>query len=531
MRKNATFEEIIDEMILKPNEARRQAEFEALHPEFVDMEQSVSIMEECMEMMEACSDLSLYDAQYQCANALAFEGERWDKFKEGAKKLWLKIIDAIKKAVKFIISIITWPFRKLIKLISETKLYKNIFGCNNEDIEITTNIAEIHKSAPEILDEVKKCIPKHHAEAKKLNEFIEEIRDVVKDVYYGFQIDILQKMQNDDKYNRQSEYLLDKAQNIETHSRITASSILSNIKLNTKNINGNECVNAVCELLTLSKNVYDESMTKTKQLEGELNELNNKIIEIEVLFKSNKDIKFSNKYREVIQKALNTIRFNINEIAKENSCIAKFFFQMDESIHNIAEIGGMLGKSYWSKIYKKDPYDWIGDVPIFQDDERVLKSGGATTETWIKESPSKPFKLQYVQKAYENHNKNTCIVTSSLIKSWKEDPMKIRWYKHLIGHEYSHHVVYRHAMMRKDALSHLERWSKEIEVDRFGKNISDISDIDIIAMREEMIKDSKKQIQLNNQRLKAKGLQLFELDEVSMYTNIVVRFGFSLNKK
>jgi Mg2+ and Co2+ transporter CorA len=173
-----TFEELAQKAIDEINE-KRFPDSKNLYPELDGIEESLTMMEQCLEMYDASTELVMYEAQYECAKALAFEGERWESFKGTVKKIWLKIIEYIKKAIKVVIQVITWPFKMIYQLLTRKKnrMANIAIGLRDEKVTIETPLKDMIKS----IDTIKKEQEKLGSESILDMEYIQNCQQYMED--------------------------------------------------------------------------------------------------------------------------------------------------------------------------------------------------------------------------------------------------------------------------------------------------------------------------------------------------------------
>jgi len=476
----ATFGELVEDMILKPNEARKQAEFEAVYPQFVDMEQSVSIMEECLEMMEACSDLSLYEAQYECAEALAFEGERWDKFKEGAKKLWLKIIQVIRKIINFIVEVITFPFRLIKGLIEKKKLNdllnsakcrlfdKNMKVENWYASEIGGNCAKIQQFSIDVLERTKR-------DAMFYKQDLHEFNNILFECAKGYTDRAIQRLEKLEVNKRNNDIItFDKSYN----------NLIENIK-NEKGrphtISGPEAIQNLEVLISITQEIYkvEKSSNDLKPsliaLDKQLKDIISMIEQIKEPFDNMSDnVKFS------LNKTLYIIQEGISQLLRLNKEVGTIFLTINHSINKIKEATThQKDASFFKSI---NTIDHIGGIPVIANTALLAyategKGPGAAIYT---SSEIVVLNRQGIlPNEFLNKFPNGVIIIETRIKDWKDS--KPSWYYWILTHEYGHRVLRNNLLnnakrgIKRNNGDEKEYYDNEILADDIADNISNIS--------------------------------------------------------
>jgi hypothetical protein len=130
-----------------------------------------------MDMVDELLFLNREESALQ--TAVSTEGNKWDNFKKTVKDIATKVIGFIKKAIKFLINIITWPFRMIKKLL---------FGDNKSDIEKAKfNLSKrpddkLETPVKDIADSVKTTEKELGPRIKTDEEIIEKTTSVISDM-------------------------------------------------------------------------------------------------------------------------------------------------------------------------------------------------------------------------------------------------------------------------------------------------------------------------------------------------------------
>jgi len=467
--------------------------------------QFIELQCENIEVMELIQECMVFESASVVCDTLNIttEGEAWNKFKTGAKNVFLAITRFINNVMKFIFSIITWPLRMIMRWKTKQNvdayLKTGSGGLSCDSVRVKTNIGDIARDAPKTYKELQALIPREYENAKELRQFLKEIESAASWLFAGdFKtvngvVNDVHKIDSSSEFGKLVDHVRIREEKKDERNSFNAETLLQNLEvLNSdrtfKDLKGPEVVRSLGEILTLSENLREKLDSDTKNLSKELLDFTKELSNVEKIFErmTSQTLfeKMPSKYRQIIQQALNCIRYDVNEIAKQNVAIAKYFRTIDSSVHNIAKIGGAIHDGIFvPRDGSKDPIDTIGDISVYVDDATVAIHGGAVClpvmETLLQinsDGSRREMSIDEVKQCINNATKNIAIVVSSLIASWK-DTDKNNWYLFIVGHEYGHMAYAGNAGTGTHASgkNRQQELADEVDPDRFGGNISGIS--------------------------------------------------------
>ncbi|MCL2254442.1 MAG: hypothetical protein FWC09_08355 [Lachnospiraceae bacterium] len=500
MKSYPTFEELAYEMIIKPNEELKEAQFAMCHPEYNEALDSVTLMESCLEMAESYGESCHCEIEYECAEAMAFEGERWEQFKRSAKEIFGKIIEAIKKVVKLIISIITWPFRMIAKLLfrKKNKSVERVIGLRNNNIKIETPIYNIASSIKNTSEQSNVFLQKAPENLKGITSYIKDCIELA-DQFARDKYNIsLNKFYKDINKNLKSKLA-------EIQERRSIMNNALQVDMNAiKTCKNDEIFTSLSKIQNIlhcqkHSNQIKQIESTLKEVEYQLNKLANKIASINEDFNQpvynknhEEDNNDSQNYRtlagtrDVIHESLSLIRTYVTDFARINIDISKYFRNIDKEIQRIDEIAGYVIDSYTDENVKET----IGGVKVVVDDiyvahdknlhRKLFQLGGAAfLDKQRHRVNSMVFKYgnKEISTRYDKSDFATITISEGVYKLKTDpEPGQEKWYEAIVGHEYGHRYINKNDEKIKNS-GHLDQnyISNEIISDKIGKNISGLT--------------------------------------------------------
>jgi hypothetical protein len=470
-------------------------------PELDEIDESLTILDECLEMLDAYSDVSFYELQYKCAEALAFEGERWERFKSAVKECFLKIINAVKKIIGFVIKIITWPFRITIKLLirKKTKDADRAVAFRHEGLTIETSLtAKCVQEIKEIKKEQNKITNVIILDLKKISKYIKKAEKLTDEcMQKTFNINgttatldsmskIIEKKLTELRKTAKEKY-------ITIHAALLAQEENDQAKMNMK---GKDIFNILNQIGGMLETNTD---TSTAKIESLLTSVSDELTKFEIKITSAKDEYVNNiayEYEHTIHHMLSLTQAYIIDLASINIDIGKYFLSIDQEIHNIDKIAGYVLNSYTDK----QIVDTIGGINIVEDDlfiahDRgeglVTDAGGACC---IKKKRSYADSLRFTDDNYEIITRRDASDTATITIStgvaklkMSKNPKEVKWYYHLIERKYGPHIA------------------DEAASGRIGNKISDMTEEEYAELKIWQIKEYKRLRKVYANYLKSHG--------------------------
>jgi hypothetical protein len=460
--------------------------------DFDDIDDSLNIMEKCLELYDVAAELLIYESQYACAKALAFEGEKWEKLKETVKNIWLKIIEYIKKAVKYVIGIITWPFRMINKLLTRYKKIKidMVVGLRHEGIEIDTPLESISKSMDEIRKEQGKFDSEYIFDLDEIKKYVKQFEEWA-DLHYKQNFTIAGKSVSfDDLTKAITKTLGDRSKIVQNRKSLLHNIIIHKTKAQLICMKPKKILDA---LNNITKSLKDtcKLASSVQNVESILFNLLDRLASLEKKIEkcTYEDINaMKAEERESIYYTLSLIRSYVTDFATLNIDISKFYRNIDDEVEKINDIVGFTHESFTNDMVTET----IGDIKVVVDDlfvchddrAKFIKSEkkGAFVKTgdgnYHASRNDRSWKYKGIVIKNVNDLKKYSTITISegiyyLSKTNKPSHLKnlyigisqelqTKWYDYLVGYEYNYHYP---DMVRNNFISDTLR-SNAIELTR-----------------------------------------------------------------
>ena len=478
----------------------------------------IEIVEESMNIDELMCETNTRIAAQTVAEE-GFVTLEANGLKSAIKTVFSKIIEFLKKAVRFIIRIFEIPFILIRMIIGQKKSAKDI----NKWVCIA-------KSKTKIKTKATTFAKKFEDEVKKFKEQTKNDTDIIQDS--GRELNVLEKefeeicringVKSEDleaSINKLKLESVKRMEKIEKYCQSKTKYEKLNIPVDELSAKEGDIGQISTSILRQIKE-YEASKGDCQKLETESKKI---LKDLEKLSSEVERIKeegnLDSEYASTINKTLQIIRANITAIARRGGDISKWFRTANDIINGIERFGGALNHY----VDTSNQFDEINGTPIYiVPDYLASQFGGAgammlspkflkmmsnispedfglpiDSKKYDEVNSDKSLDSNPIYQAINDGDKISVIIISEEIAGWKSS--KPSWYNFIIGHESGHIMNGDHSRNKLDPSTTANNTTtkyngSEAMADRVGMNISGITESEKKEIAQHLYKTASKAI-------------------------------------